>query len=485
MLIITRYILRALAGPFIFGLAVISFIILSQFMMQEVSFLLDRDVPVNVILKFMVLNLAWVVALAVPMSVLLAVLMAFGRLSADNEITALKASGIGMHRIMIPVLIMSVFICIGMFFFNDRVLPEVNWWQRTMSTNLTRKNPKLVFTEGVFADSELIRDYNILFKEIDDASEWVYGVIIFNNANNLRHEQVIADRGTVSYKDEEGIIYLTLYDGEIHEFDAGTLEEYTRSSFKKQLFRIPFETSEFSEDAEAGRGNRSKPIWWLENDIKNQIKMINDKKDQMINRIAGFFKVEKLDDPVLEEFVHNLSEDDFIENPDYSNNGIYSNRPKNIIDNSIQSEKIDQINNNNLIVNYLYSGVIFNKQRGKTIRGFTVEIHKKFSLPVACIVFILIGMPLGVRARHGGLAIGATLSMLFFVIFWSFLIAGETMAEYNFIPPWLAMWSPNIVVGAFGIWMTVSMLMEKGIAESTLYNVIYRIAILLRSGKIG
>ena len=99
------------------------------------------------------------------------------------------------------------------------------------------------------------------------------------------------------------------------------------------------------------------------------------------------------------------------------------------------------------------------------VNSYMVEIHKKYALPVACIVFILIGAPLGVMVRKGGFGVAASISLFFFVIYWAFLIGGEKLADRNFITPFWGMWSANILLSVAGIILTT-----KTIQETILIN---------------
>ncbi len=97
---------------------------------------------------------------------------------------------------------------------------------------------------------------------------------------------------------------------------------------------------------------------------------------------------------------------------------------------------------------------------GRQIYKYEVEIYKKFSIPFACIVFVLIGAPLGIRAKKGSLGVGITFSIGFFLIYWACLIGGEELADRQIVHPALAMWFPNILVGAFGIYLTIRTVRE-------------------------
>jgi lipopolysaccharide export system permease protein len=95
------------------------------------------------------------------------------------------------------------------------------------------------------------------------------------------------------------------------------------------------------------------------------------------------------------------------------------------------------------------------RSQKKQRNSLMVEVHKKYSIPFACLVFILVGAPLGIMARKGGMAVGLGLSLGFFVIYWAFLIGGEELADRGFIPAFWAMWSANILIGIAGIYILV------------------------------
>jgi len=101
----------------------------------------------------------------------------------------------------------------------------------------------------------------------------------------------------------------------------------------------------------------------------------------------------------------------------------------------------------------------------RKINSYMVEVHKKYSIPIACLVFVLIGAPLGVRVHRGGLGVAAGLSVLFFLVYWAFLIGGEDLADRSFITPAMAMWAPNIVMGILGFFLIRSTIREAKIID--------------------
>ena len=152
MKILPRYIIREHIPPFIFALAVLMFIFLMQFLLKYITKIFGKGLPFLTIIELVFYNLAWMFALAVPMAVLVATLMSFGRLSGDNEITILKSSGISIYKIIRPALIFGGIITILMTVFNDKVLPDFNHRARVMFQNIGQKKATLKLEPGIFFD---------------------------------------------------------------------------------------------------------------------------------------------------------------------------------------------------------------------------------------------------------------------------------------------------------------------------------------------
>ena len=126
MFILSRYILRQHVGPFVFGFSVITLIWILNLLFKELNRILSKGLPPLVVAEFFALNLAWIIALTVPMATLISSLMAFGRLSADNEITAIKANGVSLYKVLLPVLVAAAMLSGFLIWFNNNVLPEFN-----------------------------------------------------------------------------------------------------------------------------------------------------------------------------------------------------------------------------------------------------------------------------------------------------------------------------------------------------------------------
>ena len=160
-----RYIFREQALPFIVSLSSIIVILLTNFIIKNFDRFLGKGLSASVMVEFIFFNLAWIVALAVPMAVLISTLMGFGKLSSENSITALRASGISYMRIMRPSIIFGIALCVLMIIFNNLMLPDMNHKARTLSRDISKKRPDLEFNIGYFTES--LPEYGILIESRD------------------------------------------------------------------------------------------------------------------------------------------------------------------------------------------------------------------------------------------------------------------------------------------------------------------------------
>src|SRR5512142_59805 len=183
MRILTRYILRAHTGPFFFALAALTSILLINVIARQLENLAGKGLPTSVFINVFMLSLPHVVALTVPMAVLVAVLYTFSQLSADNEISALKASGVNLHRLMIPVLIAGVGVAVVMVFFYDRVLPEANHRLANLYIDVARKAPTVQLREQVLnpiSTGNGLSQYYLQAATIDPSTNRMRDIVIYD-----------------------------------------------------------------------------------------------------------------------------------------------------------------------------------------------------------------------------------------------------------------------------------------------------------------
>jgi len=423
MKILYRYVLREHVGPFFFGLAVIMFILVMDFILEVLNMIIGKGLNAFVILQVFVLNLAWMLALAIPMAVLVAALMAFGRLSQDNEITALKASGVSIYRLVLPALAASVIVAAGMAFFNDRALPELNHHARLLMTDIHQKRPTWNLKENVFIDD--VPGYNILIKKIDPQSSDVRGVTIYDLKNRRMPRTIIAENGQVEFTPDGNTLVFRLFNGEVHEADEKEPQRYRRISFDRQTIYIHDVGSRLIRSQSDYRTDRE----------KTSAQMLADVRESEAAVLGASQKMREVATMAWEKVVRGGQSEDTL---------------------AAETIVLDNlINENQTFLNEILASKQDTKNKKRLINSLMVEVHKKFALAAACVVFVLIGAPLGIMARKGGVAVGVGLSLGFFVLYWAFLIGGEELADRQIIPAFWAMWSANILIGAAGIYILV------------------------------
>lgn len=427
MKILYRYIIREHIGPFFFGLFVILFILIMDFILEVLNMVIGKGLNAFIILQVFVLNLAWMAALAVPMSVLVSTLMAFGRLSQDNEITALKASGVSLYRVVMPALVASLFVALGMVMFNNKVLPEANHKARLLMADIHQKRPTVNLKENVFIDE--IPGYHILIKKVDPRSSDVEGITIYDQKDRRLPRTIIAEKGRVEFSPDGNTLIFYLFNGEIHETDEKDPNKYRRVSFNKQIIYIRDVGDRLVRTDSEYRTDREKSANQMLEDIKQMETNVKTSQAQILKQVSlALSKTFEEKKPVQPKDVTPIKKKEALEYLIKKNKNALS---------QLESEEQN----------------IHSQKR--EINSLWVEVHKKYALPAACVVFVLVGAPLGIMARKGGMTVGLGLSLGFFVLYWAFLIGGEELADRQLISAFWAMWSANILIGGAGIFILI------------------------------
>jgi lipopolysaccharide export system permease protein len=359
-MILKNYILREHIGPFFTGLLSLTFILIMNKIFIIVWDVVGKGLKVKTVLLLLSFSLPSIIALTVPMAVLVAVFMAFGRLSQDSEITVIRASGIDPVALMLFPFITAVLMNFGMVWFNNHTLPEANHKLKNLSIDIAQKRPS--FRIKALVMQKEFEGYDILVRRVDYKKSIIYGVTICEKKKPPR--MITAKEGTIFT--EGDIIRFNLTDGEIHELDPENPERYRKLSFKRHTMNLPF-------------------------------------NDELIRKERAYRGDRELSARVLKKKADKLKKEG---------------------------------------------------KRKSEVARLMVEYHKKYAIPFACIVFIIMGAPLAMRLKRGGVSIGFGLSLVFFIFYYICLIGGEQLGDRCIISPWLSMWFPNIVVGLIGLWFT-------------------------------
>jgi lipopolysaccharide export system permease protein len=383
-----------------------------------------------VITKLIAYNLSWMVVLVVPMASLVATLMAFGNLSQNNEVTIMKSSGISLYKMMIPPFLASVVVAILLFQFNNDVLPDANHQAKILMSDISRTKPTLSLEPGFF--SQEVNNYAILVRAIDQKTNWLYQITIYDYSNGAKINVVTADSGKIFFSKDQSKLLMDLYHGEIHESDVQNTTMYRKLEFEKHIIAMDGDQFSFQQSGPTSRGERELSVSDMQAIADSLKKGLNENHRNFNKEVYRHLFIDSAD---VNSPTQINSENKLGRNPEL-----------------IYLRAIDKVRTVKNIVISNFNRVEWSKRE---LEKYEVEIYKKYALPVACIIFVLIGAPLGVMVRKGGFGVAAGISLFFFLIYWAFLIGGEKLSERGFFSPFIGMWAANIVLGVVGIILTI------------------------------
>lgn len=463
MRILSQYVIRAHLGPFVFAFSAVTGLLFLNAVAQRMEDLVGKGLEMSVILDFMLLSLPHIVALTFPMSVLVAVLYAFSDMTGHNEVMALAAGGIHPGRMLVPVLGAGLVLTGTMLYFNDQVLPESNHELSSLLGDVGSKSPTLELREEVINEVHTADDtrYFLRARDIDQATNRLNEVTIYDLSRAGQTRTIVAQRGEMAFTEDGSDLYLTLEEGVVYETTEDEPTQFRRLYFDTQV--IPFRGVGAELERRTGgssRGEREMTSAMLREKISENVTDLHVVADEMeqssLEAVEAALRVTEDDVPRL------YDGDDEI--------GLGSDR--------VVSELTTQmrVNRTRWGVHYL------------SIYRYRVEIHKKHAIAFACLIFILLGMPLAIRYPQGGVGMVIALSVGIFFLYWMGLIVGERFADRAQIHPWLAMWLPNLILLLPALLLLRSIGSEIGTTRGSRWDEIrYRIGRLIgraiRSGR--
>lgn len=435
--ILPSYILRQHLVPFLLGFGVVTFVFEMDVLFDYLDLVINRGVPAGAVLQLFGLSLGFVVALSVPCAVLISALMTFGRLSQDNEITALRASGVHLFRAMLPPLAGATVLAVMLTLFNNYVYPDANHAFASLLVDIGRMRPTVKLQEGVFITD--FPGYNMLVQSVNGRTNEMRGVTIYQLHAGGPPTTILAKKGYLTYTPDGRTAVLELEDGEIHEIPAGETEtnRYHRLHFRRHTINIQGAGGMLERTVRETRGDREKSAAALIDERREVLRQYEESLASHRRR----FHTAGVDDEQLVALA-----------PERAPLGTrLAIAWRSLVE---RREPIDAIVQEFPALQVDAS--LWDMERKSLLRraaGLSVEMHKKFALPVACIVFVLIGAPIGMRVKRAGPAV-AFLSIGFFLFYYVCLIGGEELANRLLLPAWLAMWLANLVLGLLGLDLT-------------------------------
>jgi len=441
-----------------FSLLIIVFVLFTQFLLRAIDRFIGKGLDIGTIFEYLFLNLGWIAALSVPMAVLVAALMSFGQFSEDNEITAMRASGISFNTILRPAILFGITISAVLILFNSFIMPEMNFKARMLSGDIYRKRPDLNIEPGYFMDD--LPSYSMIIR--DKEGDTLKDVRIFSKGSSQTQTSIHSKTGELSTIDDA--IVLDMFDGEIHELDTRDFGNYRRIEFDKHKITIAADDLFLNRRDTTSRSDREMTVPMIfdkRENISNRINIVN-------SRIGRAFSRTGLDSIVPANFDESQAILSGYKKS-YSADSSFTSDEKYKKEKDINITERQLRNEYNLLRSYV-----------KSSNKYEVELHKKFSLPVACILFVMTGASLGVLFRKGGFTIAVGLSFGFFLIYYIMMIGGEDLADRNIVSPIVGVWSPNVILLIISMYLILYTIREQAPLGSS-FNFLKKL--LKKSGR--
>lgn len=455
--ILHRYVLRNFLKTFLITFTVSIFVLVMQFMFHYADDFIGKGMGLGPIAELFFHATMSLVPLSLPLSILLGSLMTFGNLGEKLELLSMKAAGVSLFRIMLPLIILVGGISIASFFFADKVLPKAQVRMWTLIFSVREKSLELNIPEGSFYSG--IDGINIYVGE--KKGGMLKDMIIYDFSNGFENTSIIvANEGKMEMSKDKTYLLLTLYDGESFEnLTEGSEDKrkkrysndiipYRRETFSKKEVIIDFD-SNFNEMSSSFLEGQyvSKNTAELQHSIDSISQKVDSVKashaDKQIKSVyfdnrAGVAEAIRGYDENIEKYRH----DTFIKL--YSQ--LDSIKKVRVLENAIS--RASTVSND---INYDAS--ITDWMDGE-LRRHAIEWHKKFTLAFACFIFLFIGAPLGAIIRKGGMGMPIVISTILFIVYYIIDNSGYKMAREGICQVWQGMWLSAEILLPLGIVLT-------------------------------
>jgi Predicted permeases len=466
---IDSYIFKRFVTLFLMTFLICIFILLMQFLWKHVSELIGKGIGWSVLAEFFIYAIFSIVPMALPLAILLAALMTFGNLGENFELTAMKAAGISLFRIIRPLIILISFVCVGAFYFSNYVLPVAQTKLWTLILSLRQKSPEFDIPVGEFYSG--IPGVNIYVRAKE--KHLLKNLMIYDFSGGFENAMVtVSDSGRVQFTKDNKYILLSLYDGE--SFSNLSNQRISNSSSSIPYRRETFKTKEILMDFDSEFNRFSESTLKDQHVSKNFIQLTHsiDSVSKTVNSISTRQGKDIINQHFLgrDVLMGTRLNDSLRRNKKIVNvDSLFLTLPQSSMV-RVSNMALEKARSMKDLIEYNKTGL--NDSRTYVTRH-EIERHRKFTLSFACLIFFFIGAPLGAIIRKGGLGTPVVISVVMFIIYYIIDNTGYKMVKEGLWLSYQGMWLSSFVLLPIGIFLTYKAVIDAQILNIEQYTKIW------------
>lgn len=446
------------------------FFLVMQFLWKYIDDLIGKGLEISILLKLMFYVSATLIPLALPLAVLFSSIMTYGNLAEHNELTALKASGLSLMKVMRPMLFFVVFLSLGAFYFNNYLLPVANYKWRAIIYDIQEKKPTFGITEGVFYND--IENYSIRVDKKNNDTGHLEGVLIYAYSDVFVTKTIKAKSGDMLKSDDDRYLMLKLNEGAMYEKIGPSQIQRDKYPFQKSFFSeaiIKFDLSGFQLDQSD------------EDLFKRDYEMFNFMQLQ-----GAIDTMEAEMTQIRYDFQKTLANQIVILNDGFQPDSVADSTGKMVIpdiepiDSIIRIDEMSE-SQHSAALNFaqveirstkdmIYGQLKLRESQANHVLQHKATWHKKFTLSVAVLVLFFVGAPLGAIIKKGGLGTPLVFATLFFLLYYVLTIMGENMVDSGFMTPWKGMWISTFILAPLGAFLTYKAANDSALFDRDVYK---------------
>lgn len=429
--------------------------LIMQFFWKYIDDLMGKGISISIVLELLFYVSASLIPLALPLAMLLSSIMTVGNLAENNELTALKSAGLSLHRILRPLTVVVLFICLGTFYFANFVIPVANLKWRSLIYDIQETKISTILSPGKYNNQ--LDGYSIKIESGTDSK--FSGITIHDHTNPRMVKTVKAEKGEV-FKSKNGLyLFFNLIDGHVFE-EVSTMQDpsaYASSGGYYPSRRYSFSEATYKIDLSGFKFNKSDDDLFKNKHEMYNVFQINHVVDsiqtQTTSILKNFLMSLKSSHPYFQAHTYKYVKDkdnELVLPP------TQKVTEKQILLSDLNKQELSvayniaisklRLKKENLEQQRLFTNVMIDE-----VSKFYIEFHRKFALTAAILVLFFVGAPLGAIVKKGGFGAPVVIAALLFMVYFILISVGESLATEGVTSPFWGMWMPTFILTPIAI----------------------------------